>query len=139
MRPIQIAHSLLFLLRFSFGGDGYCLICFDSELLSVGVLGEVDVEAGVVAFGETVLDLIYASIVANETSVFNATRRSDCNTFFWSLSISCDSFRVRSATCLAGTVRCDSCGDDVGYHKLKVAQYSLHTGRVVRSHSVMHR
>lgn len=29
---------------------------FDSELLSVGVLGEIDVEAGVVSFGETVLD-----------------------------------------------------------------------------------
>ena len=41
----------------SFCYDCY-LVCFDSELLRVGVLGEIDVEAIVIATGETVLDNI---------------------------------------------------------------------------------
>jgi len=98
------------------GDDGYLLIRFNPELLRVGVLCEVDVEAGVVAFGETVLDNV-GCIAHNDFGVKRDVATSSNRVIlFRSLSISCDSFRIWSATFDAATIRCQSCNYDVCYH-----------------------
>jgi len=111
---------------FSFCDDGYSLICFDPELPRVGVFGEVDVETGVVSTGKTVLDDILpvdrrakARINSNDAAEGDVPTSSTRDTFFWFVSISCNSFRVRATAQLASAVGCDGGGYDVSYHLIK--------------------
>jgi hypothetical protein len=106
----------------SWCNNGYLLSVFDSEFPRVGVLGEVDVKAGVVSLCETVLDEQRSCAIRqkNSTSELVNSRSGNGNSLNWFVSISCNSFRVWATAQLASAVCGDCGGDEVGCHVIQL-------------------